>query len=914
MPYPPPAESRWERLEALFHLLSDLPAADRDQRARVLCGDDIDLLTDLLQMLAADSSVQELLEAAPAISPDAFSSTNTLADAPDPWLYQDVGAFRLESLLGRGGMGVVYLGQRIAGGFSQTVAVKLIARHLTSGPAIEQFALERDALARLEHHNIARLIDAGVHRDGTPFVVMEYVLGRRLDDACSDPSVSLETKLGYMIQLCDVVAYVHRNLILHRDLKPGNVMVTDDGAVKLLDFGTLKLLGPAAFPDSAMTQAGMRPMTLRYASPEQIEGKPLSTATDVYSLGMILYRILAGRLPAADESLSIPRFLDQLRNAKPPSPSRSIASHNPSADAQLLVDLNAIVAKAIRFDADQRYGSASALGDDLSLALAKRPVSARAGSTRYRLRQFVRRNGLQVTTAIIACIVIALGLGAMAHEASVARAESHRAETGIEQERTLAHLLLFDYFDQLKRIPASTDAQRRAVTEALHYLDSLNTGNVSPDLALDSIHAYTEMGALQGSSYEENLGDPPGAIVTLQKAIALSRRLSANDPNNLELLRSYGAAERALGQVYLGMGDVKNAVPHLTVATVTIQKAITMPGATSAMANQAASAADVLGDAYGLPGAGTLNDPAKAAEQYRKAVLIYRTGLRMDPACQRCRSGVAIEDWKLGMAADDNTQAIAFFRDGLASAATLSPSEQATPHVQRMQSLIRQNLGVSLVDMGHSAEGLVEFQTAHQRLQDARAADPLDFRARSDLALFDSTFANSLDDIGQYALETSINEEFLENVDAFVKKDPTKDIWQFRRGMALARAGRLERRAHQTSESDRLYREALAILVPLAQKPSAGVRILQLTSDTLTASRLKPTQDDSLAITFAQRAIQQMPHPTAEHLLTLAEAQQSAGLHAESEATAQEGLKILVVHHDSISEAARQARLTALLQ
>jgi tetratricopeptide (TPR) repeat protein len=905
MPSPPPAPGRWERLETFFHLLSELPPQERDARARVVCGNDAVLLTELLQMLAADSSVQELLEAAPIPQADGYPAT-------DPWLNQQLGDFRLESLLGRGGMGVVYLGRGVSGAFTQTVAVKLIARHFSSGPALQQFTMERDALARLEHHNIARLLDAGVHRDGTPFVVMEYVHGRRLDVACADPSASLETKLAYVLQLCDVVAYVHRNLILHRDLKPGNVMVTDDGVVKLLDFGTLKLLGPAAFPNSAMTQAGMRPMTVRYASPEQIEGKPLSTATDVYSLGMILYRILAGRLPDAPDTLSMPRYLDHLRNDKIPSLAHSLAAH--ATDPQLLADIDAIIAKAVRYDADQRYSSAAALGQDLSLALAKRPISARAGSTRYRLRQFIRRNRLQVVTALVVLAVIVGGLVAATHEASVARAESHRAEAGIEQERSLAHLLLFNYFDQLKRIPASTDAQRKAVTQAISYLDKLNREAISPALALDSIHAYTEMGALQGSSYEENLGDPAGAIVTLQKAIALSGRLSANDPDNPELLRSYGAAERVLGQVYFGIGDGKNAVPHLTIATTTMQRVLTMPGATSAMANQAASAADVLGDAYGLPGAGTLNDPAKASQQYKQAVSIYRTGLHLDPTCQPCLRGIAIEDWKLGMAADDNSQAIAFFRDGLASAATLSPAEQSTPHVQRAQSLIRQNLGVSLVDMGRSAEGLAEFQIAHQRLQAARAADPLDFRARSDLALFDSTFCNSLEDIGQYSLEMSVNQEFLENVDAFVKKDPTKDIWQFRRGMALARSARIERHAGHSTESDRLDREALAILIPLAQKPTVGVRILQLTAETLTAARLNPMQGPSLAVTFAQRAIQQMPHPTAEQLLALAEAQQSAGLHAESKATAQAALKTLVVHRDSISERARQARLTALSQ
>src|SRR5271168_3711659 len=293
---------RWKLTEELFHRAQECAAEERLERLKEWCGVDAALLESVLGLLEADSAVEDLLSTgAPGDDGRFLKRDKDAGDRgaeQDPWLGRVLGAFRLDRLIGRGGMGVVYQGERIAGGFTQTVAVKLMGQHLRSSPAVNQFLLERETLAHLEHANIARLLDGGVTSEGFPYVVMEYVEGERLDAACDDPASSIEQTIRWMQQLCYAVAYVHRNLILHRDLKPGNVMVTgsephaerDARQVKLLDFGTLKRIGPEGDTDSAMTQAGMRPVTLRYACPEHIEGAKVSTAADVYSLGMILYR------------------------------------------------------------------------------------------------------------------------------------------------------------------------------------------------------------------------------------------------------------------------------------------------------------------------------------------------------------------------------------------------------------------------------------------------------------------------------------------------------------------------------------------------------------------------------------------------------------------------------------------------
>jgi eukaryotic-like serine/threonine-protein kinase len=432
---PEDAAKRWQLTEELFHRALELAVGERVEQVTVWCGADVDLRESVVALLEADDSVEALISTASEAKAEegagvenflsrppsrpygddsgAFTATGLGGEGEDDaWIGRELGAFRLERLLGRGGMGVVYLARRIAGGFEQTAAIKLVGRHLRSSPAIAQFLVERQTLATLEHAHIARLLDGGVTGEGFPYVVMEYVEGRRLDVACDDPATSTEQIIRWMLQLCDAVSYVHRNLILHRDLKPGNVMVTDDGSIKLLDFGTLKRIGPESTTDSAMTQAGLRAVSLRYASPEHIQGSAVSTATDVFSLGMILYRLIAGRLPEGLGDLAIGQYLEALKEERFTPSSQSAQQTGRRGDAGIARDLDAIVARTLRYDPQARYPTASALADDLWNVLASQPVTARAGNFRYYAGKFYGRYQWPVRAAAAAVLVLALGVAA----------------------------------------------------------------------------------------------------------------------------------------------------------------------------------------------------------------------------------------------------------------------------------------------------------------------------------------------------------------------------------------------------------------------------------------------------------------------------------------------------------------------
>jgi serine/threonine protein kinase len=277
--------------EQLFYAALEVPEAERAARLHTWCDGDRALEERVLALVRSDASVAERIKSVPVMH-DAGAGVLDTTGA-EAWQNRQLGKYRLTGLLGSGGMGDVYLAERLDSPGSQA-AIKCIQQRLRDSPAVKHFLLERDSLAGLAHPNIARLLDGGVQEAGAPYLVMEYVAGERLDAVADRESTSIRDIVGLVAQLLDAVGYAHRHLIVHRDIKPGNVMVSEQGVVKLLDFGALKLLGNGE-AQSQMTVAGMRPLTLRYSSPEHLRGAPVTTAADLYSLGVLLYRLVAGR-------------------------------------------------------------------------------------------------------------------------------------------------------------------------------------------------------------------------------------------------------------------------------------------------------------------------------------------------------------------------------------------------------------------------------------------------------------------------------------------------------------------------------------------------------------------------------------------------------------------------------------------
>jgi serine/threonine-protein kinase len=361
------------------------------------------------------------------------------------------GQYLLGDLLGHGGMGSVYLAKRIDGELSQEVAVKLL-RPGTANPSLRQrFLGERQILAALSHPHIAKLLDAGHRDDGQPYLVMDHVRGNPIDIYAQ--GLSTRHKVALFLKVCSAVAYLHRNLVVHRDLKPGNILVTEDGDPKLLDFGIAKMLDWSA--DSTAT--GMRMLTPDYASPEQVAGGAISTATDIYSLGAVLYKLLTGATPHWHEGGERAGAALLIAQGAIAPPSRLVP--------ELKGDLDMILLKALRTEPQDRYSSVDAMADDLRAYLEYRPVQARSGDVWYRTRRLLRHYWKPATAAVLMIVSLFTGL-------VVANRQRVVAERRFAQLRHLSNSVI-DLDRSIRTLPGSVEARRQLVAASLGYLEAL---------------------------------------------------------------------------------------------------------------------------------------------------------------------------------------------------------------------------------------------------------------------------------------------------------------------------------------------------------------------------------------------------------------------------------------------------------
>ena len=431
---------RWRRLQELFELAQPL---DAERRATFLleeCGEDVTLREQVVALLLASSETQDDFEHR---YEQAIAEVLRDPEVPAGTL---IGRYRVQRLLGRGGMGAVYLAERADDQYHQTVALKLVARNLMHSGIAGRFRSERQILARLNHPNIARLLDGGHTEDGTPYFVMELVEGQRIDHYCAERRLSLAPRLGLVQQVCAAVQYAHQNLIVHRDLKAANIMVTGDGVPKLLDFGIAKLLDPeAAAPE--LTHLRDRVMTPEYASPEQLRGEPVGTASDLYNMGRLLYELLTGVSPYGEATRSIAELERLICEESPPPPSARVQPKagellSPGQRAlkrELTGDLDNIVLKAMHVDPARRYPTAAALAEDIQNYLDGRPVHARPDTFTYRTGKFLRRNAWITASAAAAILLVA---GLTAFYTSRLAAERDRATLEADKAKQVAGFLV----------------------------------------------------------------------------------------------------------------------------------------------------------------------------------------------------------------------------------------------------------------------------------------------------------------------------------------------------------------------------------------------------------------------------------------------------------------------------------------
>jgi eukaryotic-like serine/threonine-protein kinase len=607
--------ARWQKIQSLFEELADVNSAERLARLDKACGDDSDLRVSVQSLLTADGSRTD-----PILSAIGTAAESLLEDHRDRLIGTRVGPYRVVSILGYGGMSTVYRGERDDSQYHQTVAIKVLQQAAVHPRLRSRLHSERHILATLDHPSIARLIDSGDLEDGTPYLVMEHVDGESIDDYCDSRTLFIRERIELFVAVCAAVHYAHRNLVVHRDIKASNIFVTDEGAPKLLDFGIAKLLAPESLSHTLpVTRLQERILTPENAAPEQVLGRPITTATDIYALGVLLYQLLTGRSPYRLLSYSQLQLERAICMDDPARPSQIVVSKLQGESdldrsrisdrrglspqrlrARLSGDLDAVVAMAMRKEPDRRYPSVEALADDLRRHLMGQPVRARQGDWRYNSSKFLRRNLFAVVTAA----AIFVGLVAIV---GVTLWQNHRigiARDATAQERDRAQQVsgfLVDVFSNADPFKA----QGREVT-AKDLLDQgaekiKNNESLQPEVRAQLLESI-------GLAYRRQ-GLSENAIPLFEQAVAIRRE--ARPPNNHVL----AAALANLAQALTDAG-------HLVSADAYLQQAVAL--SQSGQEPPSVETADILFQ-YGHFSLNAKSDPEHARRLFGDALRLYRS-------------------------------------------------------------------------------------------------------------------------------------------------------------------------------------------------------------------------------------------------------------------------------------------------
>jgi tetratricopeptide (TPR) repeat protein len=879
---------RWRRTEEVFHQVLDAPAANRAGRLKELCAGDAELLQEADSLLRAWEAQEH------------FSSEHASSHREEPRAVQTgrrIGPYQLERILGRGGMGAVYLARRADGQFEQQVAIKLIDVPLAGDLFRERFRRERQILAGLNHAFIARLLDGGTGAEGDLYLAMEYVEGVPITQHCRDNALSLRDRLALFKSVCTGVRYAHQNLVVHRDLKPDNILVLADGTPKLLDFGTAKLMDPTE-AEGEFTREGFHAFTPQYASPEQVLGQAITTASDIYSLGVLLFLLTSGSPPYELSNFSTAELVRVICDEQPPRPSEKAVPGTVDAD------VDAIVMKAIRKEPEQRYPSADALIADIEAYLEGRPVAARQGTLRYRALKMMRRNKVALTGAALVLLTVMAGIAGVLWQARIANVQRRKAESRSEDLRKLSNTLLSDLDDAIQKLPGSTPAQRLLVTTVLEHLDRMQKDAADdPQLQLDMVNAYIRLGNVQGNPYDQNIGDPQGAMATLDKALAIAASLNKAQLNNIAVTRALGMVQQSRSEVLFGMGKTPDGVVSMRAAVSIFHGLAARPGASVDALAEAATAYGGLGDELGQSGTASMSDTVGALAAFRKTLELDQRILQRDPSHVRAIRGMALIRMKIANieAETDPGSALPDYRKALDGIHSLPEAIRSTFPNQRFVCHMLRKYGLALKDTGDYQQALQNFEQARIMLQRFSDLDPHDARALNDLAAGLDDEAGCFEDRAQGIFPGAGNRNADDSsalrlltetraiLERHLAQDPANAHWRANLGAILIRMGVV----HPNESSLELAQKGLALLKDVGRQASAQGADLDLVATGLITVEPPSLREPRLAVHYAERMVALSHRQKPGFLLTLAQSYRLAGDTEKARATAREALALL---------------------
>jgi len=893
---------RWQRTEEIFHEAVGLAEPERTRLLEQRCGDDTVLMAELRSLL--DASEQEELQ-----SSARAAEARQAADEK-----QRVGPYVIDHLLGRGGMGAVYLAHRDDGQFEQQVAIKVIGMAMVTDMFRERFRTERQILADLSHPYIARLLDGGVSDQGEPYLAMEYIEGVSITKYSDQQHLSIAQRLELFQKVCEAVQYAHQNLIVHRDIKPDNILVTADGTPRLLDFGTAKIVSPAMTGvESEFTRVGLQTFTPRYASPEQVLGHAIGTTSDVYSLGVLLFRLLTGSLPYELVEFSTAEMVRVICQEEPKRPTSTTQPFG-----KLDADLDAIVLKSLRKEPQQRYSTVEQMASDVRAYLEQRPVSARRGNFRYRASKFVRRNRLAIIGASLLMLSILAGMAGILWQSRSANLERRRAETRAEDLRQLSNSLLSEIDNAISDLPGSTPAQHLLVTRVVEHLDRMakdTDGNRQTQL--DIANGYQQLGNIQGNGYTQNIGDISGALVNLNKALKIARALVQANPKDKAARQLEGGVLHDLGATDT---SPQNSAAYTREAIEVHKKILTEFGDTEA-ANRALSADyAILADDYFdyLKQSVDALKAARMSNQYLKRAMQLASNDKTHPL------SLIMNLHKLGKLETyfDPYASLRDLQEGVDLWNALSKEPKEGSAGRRAHQVLQTDLGETysmIFDRENSQRAL---QTALAIVEKEAQQNPKDTRAQFDLyAVYNMIASCSEDDTDPRivvdkavrarasASSLDLEERGLMILDALMKSGPTDTYYRMNYLDAQLHIARVKRAQGKTAEAIALEAKYIPAMKAMSSDPDLLSDTYYDLADAL-ATASGPLRDVKAAVDYASRAVEMSHRQDPVVLLKLAEASRANQQLDRAHAAAREGLALLA----PFQAGHKPTRLVKLLQ
>lgn len=739
-------ESFYERAKAAFLRVCE---ADEEERAALLdtiCGDDAALRAEVLSLLRHDADELGLDGAAF----DALPAGTR------------VGGFEILTPIGSGAMGVVYEAQQDRP--ERTVALKLIHGLGVTPSARRRFEHESDALARLQHPGIAAIYEAGIDgASGTPYFAMELVRGESIVEHANAHGMDAEAKLELLAAVADAVQHAHQRGVIHRDLKPDNILVDASHRPRVLDFGIARLTGDNRNATLA-TMPGQVMGTLAYMAPEQAAADPdgVDARADIYALGAIGYELLAGSPPLDLQGKPLPEALRAIQQDEP----RKLGA----LDRRLRGDIETVIAKALSKDPSRRYASAGALADDLRRVLALEPIAARPATTMYQLRTFARRRkGLVAAGGVIAATLVVASVVSVGF-ALTAQKQRDRADRRFAEVRAMANTMLFDLHDKIERLPGSTDARMELVQTGLRYLDSIAAdGDIDPELTAELAEGYFQIGDILGNPRRANLGDPEGAIESYERSLEMRLALPPSDEAAVKI----GLTRLAMGEAMTSTSRVGEAPEHYRAALAGVE-GVDSPGADDLRVLVSQRLADVL-----------LNQgrPEQAAEYFESAALAAgRLAADGDPTLER-RYSVALNEWARALTqAGRHAEAAPHLQRSFQIRSAAAAANPGDARAQRDLALVHHRLGDIQPAIGQPERRVEHYAAARDILASLAAQDAQNTRASYDLFVAESKLAEALMEADDMAGARKGFEAALAVTATLARTHPENQLYQ----MALA--------------------------------------------------------------------------------------------------------------------------------